>query len=505
LRRVKLEEVEAQYAGIEFLPLSPAWAMVEDRLLVSPTLNGLRLALKQLRAGSDVTSAPAFKELLERTTGAPLNLQALPACLACSNPDPSQPALAIPPQLLQLFADAARSDLREGGVLHDLAPQLSLSLLDKLDFALFPSNDMFQPFLKPSCASAFRTAKGVVFRHELAAPNCAALFSALIGWAAPGSAALAVPEVLQARLHNHETAAYDACLTFVDAQHLYHERDWDGDGIKEYAQSLHGGRPIAAVEVPKPPEATPENQAALAPLLVRLSVDDFETRKRAAETVRRLGPAAILPLESAAKETKDAELRARCEELAGELRAALLATVPPDTRFGLYLALDRRPAGLIETPMALAEGPPSQKPKAMAGYCFKVLTAQGPDAEGGRKNYFSNPREPDPSKRQLTEGFALLAYPARYLGSGKHCLIVNQEGTVYKKDLGPETPRLAEEMREFNPDKSWKIADPLLDEIEEDLPPELPPPGRKLRAVARDPAEFSRLSQPVTDGTGPKP
>ena len=37
--------------------------------------------------------------------------------------------------------------------------------------------------------------------------------------------------------------------------------------------------------------------------------------------------------------------------------------------------------------------------------------------------------------------------------------IVSHNGTVYQKDLGPHTARLAERMASFNPDSSWKKAD----------------------------------------------
>ena len=33
--------------------------------------------------------------------------------------------------------------------------------------------------------------------------------------------------------------------------------------------------------------------------------------------------------------------------------------------------------------------------------------------------------------------------------------IVNQDGIVYQKDLGPNTVELAKTLREYNPDKTW--------------------------------------------------
>jgi len=56
-------------------------------------------------------------------------------------------------------------------------------------------------------------------------------------------------------------------------------------------------------------------------------------------------------------------------------------------------------------------------------------------------------------------GFAMVAYPASYGSSGIMTFIVNQDGVVYEKDLGPNTPAAAQKITKFNPDKSWKRHD----------------------------------------------
>jgi hypothetical protein len=33
---------------------------------------------------------------------------------------------------------------------------------------------------------------------------------------------------------------------------------------------------------------------------------------------------------------------------------------------------------------------------------------------------------------------------------------VNHDGVVYEKDLGPNTTALAQALKQFNPDKTWK-------------------------------------------------
>jgi len=53
-------------------------------------------------------------------------------------------------------------------------------------------------------------------------------------------------------------------------------------------------------------------------------------------------------------------------------------------------------------------------------------------------------------------GFAMVAYPAQYGSSGIMTFIVNHDGVVYQKDLGPKTAEIAPSMTRFNPDKTWK-------------------------------------------------
>jgi len=82
------------------------------------------------------------------------------------------------------------------------------------------------------------------------------------------------------------------------------------------------------------------------------------------------------------------------------------------------------------------------------GYYFKILKSQGKHAQGGAYDYVV--------KGKMLLGFALVAYPAEYGNSGVMAFIVNQEGIIYEKDLGKDTTRMAEEMKIFDPDKTWK-------------------------------------------------
>ena len=52
-------------------------------------------------------------------------------------------------------------------------------------------------------------------------------------------------------------------------------------------------------------------------------------------------------------------------------------------------------------------------------------------------------------------GFAAVAYPAEYSNSGIMTFIVNYDGKVFQKNLGPNTAAMVKSMKEYNPDKTW--------------------------------------------------
>jgi len=82
------------------------------------------------------------------------------------------------------------------------------------------------------------------------------------------------------------------------------------------------------------------------------------------------------------------------------------------------------------------------------GYYYRILKGQGPDAPGGAYSYLAQGR--------MIGGFALVAWPAAYGNTGIMTFIVNQDGAVYQKDLGPGTSAAARKIPVFNPDNSWK-------------------------------------------------
>jgi len=85
------------------------------------------------------------------------------------------------------------------------------------------------------------------------------------------------------------------------------------------------------------------------------------------------------------------------------------------------------------------------------GYMFRILTRQGPHAEGGAKNYVVDGK--------MSAGFAFVAYPVEYRSSGVMTFIVDASGTIYEKDLGLNTAKLAQAMTTYDPDSTWHKTD----------------------------------------------
>jgi hypothetical protein len=92
-----------------------------------------------------------------------------------------------------------------------------------------------------------------------------------------------------------------------------------------------------------------------------------------------------------------------------------------------------------------------QQPQPFQGYFFRVLTAQGKKAPGGSRSYIVDGK--------MTGGFAFLAYPAQYRSTGVMTFMVDQDGVVYEKDLGPKTPEAVKTLTRYNCDRSWRPAD----------------------------------------------
>jgi len=129
----------------------------------------------------------------------------------------------------------------------------------------------------------------------------------------------------------------------------------------------------------------------------------------------------------------------------------------PGKRDGLYWPPE---PGQPESPLGPAVGGARQEGYTLErgkrapyhGYLYRILNGQGPHAEGGAVDYLVDGK--------LVKGFALIAYPATWGSSGVMTFLVNQDGIIFQKNLGPKTAALAEGMKRFDPDDSWKPTTP---------------------------------------------
>jgi hypothetical protein len=138
----------------------------------------------------------------------------------------------------------------------------------------------------------------------------------------------------------------------------------------------------------------------------------------------------------------------------GEAQYAQRLLSSPGKYDGLYWpAAEGVPESPLEPLIAQAreEGYPvdsrAQGPRPYHGYHFRILTRQGPNSPEGARSYVS--------KGRMTNGFALIAWPAAYGVSGIMSFVVNQDGVVFQKDLGPQTAAIAAAAAIFDPDLSW--------------------------------------------------
>jgi hypothetical protein len=112
----------------------------------------------------------------------------------------------------------------------------------------------------------------------------------------------------------------------------------------------------------------------------------------------------------------------------------------PGKQDGLYWKSDdpehRSPLGGFAAEAA-AEGyrHVEGQPSAYHGYFFRILAGEGGSAKAG---------------------FGLIATPAVYGSSGVMSFLVNQDGVVYEKDLGPNTSAAAAKISQFELDSGWQ-------------------------------------------------
>jgi hypothetical protein len=116
----------------------------------------------------------------------------------------------------------------------------------------------------------------------------------------------------------------------------------------------------------------------------------------------------------------------------------------PGKMDGLYWA---QVPGEPESPLGpiVADVKPGE---AYHGYRYKILTGQGSHAAGGAKSYVHDGK--------MVDGYALVAWPAKWGDTGVMTFIVDKDQVVYQKDLGPKTDEIARAMTRYDPDSTWQ-------------------------------------------------
>ena len=169
--------------------------------------------------------------------------------------------------------------------------------------------------------------------------------------------------------------------------------------------------------------------------------------------VRRVGRnenTALLTMQAIADAQRRYVMRDRDGD--GLLAYATRISSSPGKQDGLYWPADAKlgpsPLGSeLSAAQALHLGPSGYN-----GYRFKLLTAQGPHAPGGAMDYMV--------RGKLFGGFGVLAWPIDYGDSGVMSFIVNHQGQVYERDLGPDTAARAAALKSFDPGPGWRKVSP---------------------------------------------
>ncbi len=214
-----------------------------------------------------------------------------------------------------------------------------------------------------------------------------------------------VEAIQDRRIGENELSAIETCRAYAMAQWEYFtEGDWDHDGVREYAKRII---------------STPGNHDGLF-----WETDGDENKSPLGTSIA----AAQARAEAKGVPPGPAPRPAPAQ-------GAASPTAAPAGAKGATEELEN--ISLPQTPYY--------------GYFFKILTAQGPNAPGGKYSYIIN--------GNMIAGYALVAYPSKWSVTGVMTFIINQQGRVYEKNLGPDTAKLAAAMTVYNPDLTWKLVE----------------------------------------------
>jgi DUF2950 family protein len=140
----------------------------------------------------------------------------------------------------------------------------------------------------------------------------------------------------------------------------------------------------------------------------------------------------------------------------------------PGKHNGLYW---KAASGEPESPIgplvaaATAEGYPQNsdsdlQSQPFEGYYFRMLQPGPASVTPKAQNASTSSRTMMAGNSGSSDsgGFAFIAYPAKYRDSGVMTFLVDQDGVVYEKDLGPKSAELAKSLTHFRRDATWHKA-----------------------------------------------
>jgi hypothetical protein len=184
----------------------------------------------------------------------------------------------------------------------------------------------------------------------------------------------------------------------------------------------------------------------------------FDTRKGAQELVdRRIGRNELDTIEVLrAIVAAQAEYARSVGRQGGFSAYARRIFSTPGTHDGLYWPTSEGQPESPLGPLAAAASAggygglsaPGSSPRPFHGYLFRLLEAQGPAAAGGAMDYTVDGR--------MIGGFGVLAIPAEYGVSGIQTFMTSHAGTIYQRNLGTATSRIARGIQSFNPESGWE-------------------------------------------------
>jgi hypothetical protein len=177
----------------------------------------------------------------------------------------------------------------------------------------------------------------------------------------------------------------------------------------------------------------------------------FDTRAGADEMItRRIGRNELAAMEAVLAYFDAQKEYARKERQPGMgLVYAQKFLSTPGKKDGLYW---ESAAGEEPSPLGPAYIAATTRDGAYHGYYFRILTAQGKNANGGAYDYRI--------KGRMSGGFALIAWPAQFGKTGIMSFMVSHEGVVFQKNLGPNGDAVARGMQRFDHDASWQAVVP---------------------------------------------